>query len=235
MRLVRMLALSSLLSSAAAFADNSPSTHIYKTVDGHNILVDVFTPDEGSQHPAIIFIHAGGLIQGSRQWILPWQRQMYVAAGFVLASIDHRLAPETKLEDIQSDVEDAYHWLRTEGPQRFDIDANKISIVGHSAGGYLALSSGFRLTPRPRAIVSFYGYGDITGAWYTEPNADFIEEEPILANTAHESVGSVEDIQENLGHPISGDRLHPVPASSHTHLGSNLNAGCPEYLSLNLL
>ncbi|MHB8520461.1 MAG: hypothetical protein ACYDH9_06855 [Limisphaerales bacterium] len=31
--------------------------------------------------------------------------------------------------------------------------------MGQSAGGYLTLMTGFRLRPRPRALVSFWGYG----------------------------------------------------------------------------
>ena len=96
---------------------NAASTHVYKTVDNHEILVDVYSPDtdpiEG--RPAILFLHAGALIFGFRGWILPWQLRTYVDAGFVLASIDDRLAPETRLPEILADVEDAYYWLRDEG------------------------------------------------------------------------------------------------------------------------
>ena len=59
----------------------------------------------------------------------------------------------------------------TEGPALFGADPSRIAAVGSSAGGYLALVSGYAVSPRPRAIVSFYGYGDILGKWYTEPDA----------------------------------------------------------------
>ena len=42
--------------------------------------------------------------------------------------------------------------------------------MGASAGGYLTLMTGFRVEPRPKALVSFYGYGDIAGAWYSRPD-----------------------------------------------------------------
>src|SRR5699024_2781817 len=39
-------------------------------------------------------------------------------------------------------------------------------------GAYLALMTG-TLKTRPKAIVSFYGYGDITGDWYTKPSPHY--------------------------------------------------------------
>lgn len=168
------------------------STHTYKTVDGHELLVDVFRAESDSvkMRPAIIYLHAGALIQGFRGWLRPWQLQTYIDAGFVLASIDYRLAPETKLPEILADVEDAYYWLRDEGPKQFNIDPDRIAVVGHSAGGYLALSLGYRVEPRPRAVVSFYGYGDVTGDWYSQPSDVFNEEPKISEDQARSSVGN---------------------------------------------
>jgi acetyl esterase/lipase len=168
------------------------STHIYKSVDGHDILVDVFRPEIDTEkvRPAIVFLHAGALIFGFRGWIPPWQLQIYIDAGFILASIDYRLAPETKLPEILADVEDAYYWVRDEGAEQFNIDPERIAIVGHSAGGYLALSLGHRVEPRPRAVISFYGYGDVTGDWYSEPSDVYNEEPEISENQARSFVGN---------------------------------------------
>ena len=76
------------------------------------------------------------------------------ATGFVIVSIDYRLAPETKLPAIIEDVQDAWRWLRQEGPKRFGIDPERMAAAGGSAGGYLTLMTGFCLKPRPRALVS---------------------------------------------------------------------------------
>jgi dipeptidyl aminopeptidase/acylaminoacyl peptidase len=45
-----------------------------------------------------------------------------------------------------------------------------VATIGGSAGGYLALTSGFRTRPRPVAVVSLWGYGDLIGSWYSEPS-----------------------------------------------------------------
>ena len=83
--------------------------------------------------------------------------------------MDYRLAPETKLPEIVGDVEDAWKWLQREG-RGLGIDPRRVAVVGHSAGGYLTLTMGHRAKPRPRALVPFYGYGDITGDWYAKPD-----------------------------------------------------------------
>ena len=69
------------------------------------------------------------------------------------------------------DVEDAFRWLRTSAGQRFPTTADRIAAVGESAGGYLALTAGFRIEPHLDAVVSLYGYGDLIGPWYSRPSA----------------------------------------------------------------
>jgi acetyl esterase/lipase len=34
----------------------------------------------------------------------------------------------------------------------------------------LTLTSGFRVKPRPQVLVSYWGYGDLVGPWYSEPS-----------------------------------------------------------------
>ena len=110
-------------------------------------------------------------------------------AGYTVVSIDYRLAPETKLAAIIEDLEDAYAWVRAEGPDLFKIDPNRIAVVGHSAGGYLTLVAGFRLKPRPRALVSFYGYCDLTGTWYARPDSFYNQLPAISKDQAFATVG----------------------------------------------
>jgi acetyl esterase/lipase len=62
--------------------------------------------------------------------------------------------------------------------------------VGHSAGAYLALLSGFRCEPRPRALVSFYGYGDITAEWCRKPGVAAASAKPIPREDAYKEVGT---------------------------------------------
>ena len=67
--------------------------------------------------------------------------KLYTDNGFALFSIDYRLAP-TKVVDILEDIKDALQWIETEGPRQFGINAERIAVIGGSAGGYLALNTG---------------------------------------------------------------------------------------------
>lgn len=164
-------------------------TCVYKTVDGCEINADVYRPDADVVRPALVYIHGGALIMGSRAGINPWQRERYLDAGFGLVSIDYRLAPETRLAAIVEDLQDVFRWVRSDAAARFQLDPGRVAVVGHSAGGYLALMSGFRVEQRPRAIVSFYGYGDVAGAWYSRPDPFYCQQPLVPEAEARAAVG----------------------------------------------
>ncbi|CEG27018.1 alpha/beta hydrolase [Bacillus sp. B-jedd] len=146
-------------------------TIVYKQVGTLEIKADFY--GTGTSHaPVIMYIHGGGLIWGSRTDMKEEQIKLYNEAGFAVFSIDYRLAPETKIAEIKKDVEDAFLWLRLQGPELLEIDPDRIFISGGSAGGYLSLLTG-TFEHKPKAIVSFYGYGDITGKWAADPSAYF--------------------------------------------------------------
>ena len=166
------------------------STYTYKTVEELRIRADVYRKPGNLVRPAIFWIHGGALIMGSRRGPLAAQAERYLDAGYTIISIDYRLAPQAKVNQILEDLEDAYRWVRGEGPKLFRIDPNRIAVVGHSAGGYLALTAGFRLKPRPTAIVSFYGYGDIAGEWYSRPDPFYNREPPVPKEEAYNAVGT---------------------------------------------
>ncbi len=169
--------------------DYSKTTYTYKTVAGHDILADVYRAPTDEIRPSILLLHGGALIFGLRTASTEFVGE-YVENGYNVVSIDYRLAPETKLPEIVTDVEDAYNWIRTEGPELFGADPDRIAVVGHSAGGYLALVAGYKFQPKPRAVISFYGYGDLTGPWYTEPSPHYTQEfAPVPESIAFEAVG----------------------------------------------
>jgi len=166
----------------------SPQTHIYKVTEECSIQADVYLPEGDRRKSAILYIHGGALIFGSRTWAPTEQFELYLKAGYAVVSIDYRLAPETKLPAILEDIQDAYNWLITNGPELFNIDPDRIAVTGSSAGGYLTLMSGFIVHPRPRALVSFYGYGDIAGDWYSCPDPFYSKEPAVPMEEARKGV-----------------------------------------------
>ena len=145
-------------------------TYPYKKIDDLEIYLDLIRGDDRTGRPVVVWIHGGALINGNREGVNGQIRAMLLRKGYAIASIDYRLAPETKLPHIVEDVEDAFRWIRREGPDRLGIDVSRIAVMGSSAGGYLALVAGYRVDPRPAVVVSLYGYGDLIGSWYSEPS-----------------------------------------------------------------
>jgi acetyl esterase/lipase len=185
----RMAALSSAgMCLRAQPAPSGPRTFVYKSVAGGEIKADLWGAAAGGRKPAAMWIHGGALIMGSRR-LSPSSRILsaLLDAGFAVVSIDYRLAPETKLPAIVEDVQDAWRWLRREA-SALGIDQQRLGVCGGSAGGYLTLMSGFCLEPRPRALVSFWGYGDIVGDWYSRPDPFYLKQPRVSREEALASV-----------------------------------------------
>ena len=146
---------------------NNFTTCEYKNINGCSIKCDVYSGATGA--PVLVYIHGGALIFGGRGDMPEAAVKPFMDSGYWVVSIDYRLAPETKLPSIIGDVRDALDWVRGEGCRAFGYDAGKMAVAGGSAGGYLTLMAGTFET-KPNALVSFYGYGDILGDWYSKPS-----------------------------------------------------------------
>jgi acetyl esterase/lipase len=146
------------------------ATFVYKRVEGLEIKMDAWWQQSQSPRPTVVWIHGGALMIGHREWVPGRIRRMVLEAGYPLFSIDYRLAPESKLPAIIEDIEDAMEFIRGEAAQTVPLDPERLGIMGSSAGGYLTLVTGYRVKPRPRVLVSLFGYGDIVGDWYSHPS-----------------------------------------------------------------
>lgn len=160
-------------------------TREYKSINGHVIVADIYplsyTMNE-QKTPAVLFIHGGGLIMGHRTMIDQSHIRIFHEGGFQIVSIDYRLAPETKLPEIVDDIKDMWHWLREEA-DALGIDRDRIAIVGHSAGAYLTLLSGYKLAPRPAALVSMAGYGKLTHDEFTKPSPYYVQVHSLVSES----------------------------------------------------
>src|SRR5690625_698719 len=94
------------------------TTFTYKRNEHCEIKGD-FYPTDKTHAPLIIYIHGGGLIWGTRADVHEAQIALYHKHGFHFCSIDSRLAPESKISDITSDIEDALVWFKEEGKEIF--------------------------------------------------------------------------------------------------------------------
>ncbi len=117
----------------------------YGVADGVPLRLDICMPTPRpraavSFRPAVISIHGGSWMEGDKgepQWrsVCEW----LASAGYVVASVDYRLAPKYVYPDQLSDVERAVEWLRAPAEaRRFGLDPTLIGAFGGSAGGNLA-------------------------------------------------------------------------------------------------
>ncbi len=124
-----------------------PRTFVYKTSQSCAIRADVYLPPHATAAPPVlVYIHGGALIFGSRHEVRMQHLDRYLDAGLAVVTIDYRLAPQVKLPAIVEDVCDAFGWIhRRQGD--LGVDASRMGVVGHSAGGYLTLCVGQRSHP----------------------------------------------------------------------------------------
>ncbi|REB05283.1 alpha/beta hydrolase [Sporosarcina sp. BI001-red] len=164
------------------------TTVSYKKTSAFEIQAD-FYPTNRPHAPVILYIHGGGFIWGSKADLSEELRNLYTDAGFAIFSIDYRLAPESHLTDILDDVRDALQWLVQEGREQFSVNPEQVAVVGSSAGGFLALSTG-TFPIKPKAIVSFYGYGDLFSEWAKTPSVHYLQKDLVPEAIARTQVTS---------------------------------------------
>ena len=106
-------------------------------VGGGEITVRVYSPGGEGPHPALVFYHGGGWVIGDLYTHDGICRSLTNAATCVVASVDYRLAPESKYPVA---VEDSYAALRwaVANAARLQIDPRRVAVGGDSAGGNLA-------------------------------------------------------------------------------------------------
>jgi len=142
-----------ILISLQSFSQTDKKVFVYKTVQRHEIKANIFLPKNDELHPVVIFFH-GGFIWGNRdQGLNNSLKDKLIKSGYAVVSADFRLAPETKLKGMLEDANDICVWLRKNGLKEFNVDTAKIAVIGCSAGGYLALTTGFN-PQNAKAIIA---------------------------------------------------------------------------------
>lgn len=85
-------------------------------------------------------------------------------------SADYRLAPQTRIPEIFSDVQDCVSFIRSSLPSHLPgnaVDPSRLAVSGSSAGGYLALLAGLYCEPKPTCLVPIYPITDPLGSFFT--------------------------------------------------------------------
>ncbi len=100
----------------------------------HSIPIRIFSPDEGTDHPVLIFFHGGGWVTGNIDSYSKVCVNMARMTGHKVVSVDYRLAPE---HPFPAGLEDCYNVAKL-FISNSAINSREVAIIGDSAGGNLA-------------------------------------------------------------------------------------------------
>jgi acetyl esterase/lipase len=114
----------------------------YLTATGMDAKLDLFVRrGNPAPQPTLIFIHGGGWTGGSKE-----QRalaiQPYLAMGLNVVNVEYRLAKIALAPAAVEDSRCALKWVYSHAKE-FGIDTQKLVVAGDSAGGHLAMMTGF--------------------------------------------------------------------------------------------
>ena len=109
----------------------------YRTVSGRKLVLDIFRPKGAKDAmPGVVMIHGGSWDKGSKEQVEEVAKPM-AQQGYVVASINYRLAPSSKWPAQIEDSKAAVRWMRRHAKD-YGVDPNHIAAVGFSAGAQLA-------------------------------------------------------------------------------------------------
>ncbi|MDA8298006.1 MAG: alpha/beta hydrolase [Actinomycetota bacterium] len=106
------------------------------------------TPGAEERVDCVLWIHGGGFVGGSLDSVESTCRAIARRGGFVVVSVDYRLAPEHRFPAGLDDCEQAARWV-IEAAGSLGIDPQHLFVGGTSAGGGLAAGLCLRLRDDP--------------------------------------------------------------------------------------
>ena len=165
---------------------------VYGTAsDGTPLELDVWPtgrPAGGPLRPAVVMIHGGAWTHGTRGLHPDWNRWLN-GLGYEVFDVEYRLPPPVRWLDEVGDVKAALGWVAAHAAE-YHVDPARISVMGGSAGGNLALLAAYsrgdaRLPPSTdvdevavRSVVNLYGLADLALLYRTCESAEYLR--PLL-------------------------------------------------------
>ena len=113
---------------------------VYAEIDGWKGREDVYyNPASTKPTPVIFNIHGGGWNHGVKEQ--QGGCNTFFKVGFAVVNIEYRLTSQAKAPAAVEDVRAAILYI-VQHAKEYNIDPNKIVVMGGSAGGHLALMGG---------------------------------------------------------------------------------------------
>jgi acetyl esterase len=205
-----------LQEARALFGESSSSLNITEEIHHvedrkipgyeHDISIRIYSPNDNSSLPALVYFHGGGWVIGNIETHDPLCRLLANHAQCKVISVDYGLAPEHK---FPVPVEDAYlatKWVYDHADD-LGIDRKFIAVGGDSAGGNLAAVTCYLAVQRKdldiRHQLLFY---PSTGFEPTESYEKFGEGYYLTKSTMNwfrqQYLSSISDTQSPLAAPM---------------------------------
>lgn len=147
--------------------------YIYKSIDGADLRVHVFSPVPGNvlrPSPAIVFYFGGAWMIGTVAEFVP-QAEYFAARGATVVLVEYRTfcRNHVSIVDEMSDAKAAIRWVRRHTAQ-LGVDPDRIAASGASSGGQMAASAAMpdtlnladEVSAKPNLLVFFYPCVDET-------------------------------------------------------------------------
>jgi len=111
--------------------------------------LDLYLPEVIAHPKLVINIHGGAWRSGDKS---PTWSSSLTDHGLAVASIQYRLSTEAKFPAQLIDCREAIRWLRLHA-DGLGLDADRIGVTGHSAGGHLGALLGLIGNDNPLELV----------------------------------------------------------------------------------
>ncbi|HYA73587.1 MAG TPA: alpha/beta hydrolase [Roseiarcus sp.] len=146
--------------------------------DGSKLVGDFYLPKGRAKAPALVAIHGGGWQLGDRGFYKHWG-PYFARHGYALFAIEYRLGKAGIYPAAVCDAKAAIQFVRAKAAD-FDVDPDRIALIGDSAGAHLAAllalagdqyGSAYRddryaaTAVDVKAVVGFYGVYDLYAQW----------------------------------------------------------------------
>ncbi|WP_375483626.1 alpha/beta hydrolase [uncultured Jatrophihabitans sp.] len=193
--------------------------------DGTALPIRVYRPGaapSGERLPVVLNFHGGGWVSGNMRQSEWWASSVAAEAGVVVVSVGYRLAPEHPYPSPPEDCYAATVWV-AEHAADLGVDAERLAVMGDSAGGNLAavvaMMARDRSGPAIALQVLLYPSVDFVGDY---PSEDENAHAPVLAKKDLDNVpdlyfhGTDHERGEPYASPLRGTHENLPPALIQT-------------------
>lgn len=145
----------------AVFAGEGADVASVETRHLDGVRCEVVTPHGSGPFPTLVWFHGGGWVIGSAESSVGLCRDLAIAGGCAVVSVDYRLAPEHRAPAALMDCLAVTSWVLDHG-REIGLDPNRVAVGGDSAGGNLAALVALELGDRLVHQLLVYPATDLT-------------------------------------------------------------------------